>query len=267
MSKTLAKALYILTLFEEDSEDLTLDEMSKKAEIPRTTTFRLLKTLEEFGFVKRVKSDSAERQSEYYQLGLQCLRLGAIATNQLDLRGIALPYMKKLSNQVGEAVQLVIPDGEEAVYIEKVESRRPVRLYTSIGRRAPLYAGACPRVLLSFMKDEVIDSILSRELHKVASKTSIDKNEIWDLIEQARNEGFTFSLSELAENTEAIGTPIFDSKGEIIAALSVGSFEGRLARDGIVNKEFVELLWGSCSEISKELGYMDSYPFTNKLRR
>ncbi|WP_017725933.1 IclR family transcriptional regulator [Halalkalibacterium ligniniphilum] len=263
MSKTLAKALYLLTLFDGEENDITLDELSKRANIPKATTYRLLKTMEEHGFVKKVTltSKSATTSSEAFQLGLRCLRLGEIAARQIDIRNIALPYMKKLCHELSESIQLVIPEGQEAVYIEKVESNRPVRLYTSVGRRAPLYAGACPRILLSFMSDEEIREILSRPLMKVTDQTSIDKGEIWETIREARQNGYTYSLSELADNTEAIGTPIFNQSGKIVGALSVGSFAGRLSSRSTVDMGIVREMWKACSEISKELGFIKPYPF------
>ncbi|MBJ8056714.1 IclR family transcriptional regulator, partial [Bacillus cereus] len=75
----------------------------------------------------------------------------------------ARPFMENLRDEVGEAVQLIIREGDEAIYVEKMEGTQPVRLYTAVGRRSPLYAGACARSILSFLPEEerlsYIDSV------------------------------------------------------------------------------------------------------------
>ena len=62
--------------------------------------------------------------------------------------------MKELRDSLGQAVNLIIQDGNDAIYVEKMEGAQPVRVYTAVGRRAPLYAGACPRILLSYFSEE-----------------------------------------------------------------------------------------------------------------
>lgn len=266
MSKTLSKALYLLTLFEGEEQYFTVDELAKLAGIPRTTTYRLLKSLEENGFVRKASSYGMpiEQLSDVYQLGLRCLRLGARAASQIDTRNIALPYMKRIRDQLNLSVQLIISENDEAIYIEKVESNRPVRLYTSIGRKAPLYAGACPRMLLSFMEDDEIRRILSRQLVKVTDSTFTDKAQIWDMIHSTRKNGYSYSLSELAENTSAIATPIFDRNNKIEAALSVGNLVGELGTEASVNMDIVHIMWEASEKVSLELGYIGPYPYNNR---
>ena len=95
-------------------------------------------------------------------------------------------------------------------------------------KRAPLYAGACPRALLSFLADDEIYRIINNDKDfEVKSKLSI--NELWKSNYQTRKCGFTFSDSELAEGTSAFGTPIFNKDGEIEASLSVASFSSVLS--------------------------------------
>ncbi|MGG5833067.1 IclR family transcriptional regulator domain-containing protein, partial [Bacillus pumilus] len=57
----------------------------------------------------------------------------------LDIRRIARPFMEGLRDEVGEAVQLIVREGDEAIYVDKIEGTQPVRLYTAVGRRSPLY--------------------------------------------------------------------------------------------------------------------------------
>lgn len=264
MSKTLRKALSILTLFSEDKPLWTLDEIVEELEIPKTTVFRLLKPFEETGLLQKVSfhQNGYTIQGNVYQLGIRFLELGHIVNSQYEVRNIALPYMRKLKEKLKESVQLVVMDADEAIYIEKVESDNMVRLYTKIGRRAPLYLGACPRILLSFLPDKEIERIISNDLNfEKKSKLSLD--ELWDSIHTTRQRGFTYSTSELEEGTAAFGTPIFNGRGEIEASLSIASFSAVLKLDNY--SEYIYPMWEVSAEISRKLGYRKLYPYLKNI--
>ncbi|EGL84159.1 transcriptional regulator, IclR family [Caldalkalibacillus thermarum TA2.A1] len=135
MNKTVIKTMEMLKLFI-DRERLTLQEMVELLQMPKTSVYRMAQSLVELGFLQKT--------NDYYQLGLAFLSFGMLVAERLDLRRIALPIMKRLKEETKEAVNLVIRDGDEAIYNEKVDTSEPVRVYTKVGQRAPLYAGACP---------------------------------------------------------------------------------------------------------------------------
>lgn len=163
--------------------------------------------------------------------------------------------MEALHNDVKEAVNLIIRQENEAVYIEKFDTQQKVRLYTAIGRRSPLYAGACSRVILSFLPNEEIDQYLgSVELKSFAKGTILDEEVLREKIQQTRVDGYTVSYSELENYTSAIAAPIFDYKGEIIAGISIAGFEANYSEDKLVF--LVDKIKNTALEISKRLGYM-----------
>lgn len=153
-NKTVLKALELLQLFL-DHPQLTLQEAVHLSGQPKTSVYRMLMSLEEGGLLKRTDVGA-------YELGLGFLQYGQAVSERMDIRREALPVMVRLNEEIGEAVNLIIRDGEEATYVEKVDTKEPIRVYTAIGRRAPLYAGACPRVLLAFLPDEEQEKYLSR---------------------------------------------------------------------------------------------------------
>ncbi len=87
--------------------------------------------------------------------------------------------MKELRDSLGQAVNLIIQDGNDAIYVEKMEGVQPVRVYTAVGRRAPLYAGACPRILLSYFSEEEKRRYIEEvDLKQFADGTIVDKETI-----------------------------------------------------------------------------------------
>ncbi|HLR67907.1 MAG TPA: IclR family transcriptional regulator, partial [Virgibacillus sp.] len=129
-NESVIKSLDILDVLRETEQELTLSEISEKTEISISTTYRILSTLESRKYLTKIKYSN---QDIRYFLGLKFLSLGQVASEHLDLRIIALPHMKALRNDINEVVHLTVLDGNQAVYIEKVESTRNLRLYTAIG--------------------------------------------------------------------------------------------------------------------------------------
>jgi DNA-binding IclR family transcriptional regulator len=265
MSKTLEKALSLLDYFTEEKPYWRLDEISKHSGIPKATAFRLLRGFAEMGYLQRMtfQQDGLVVDGESYGLGLKFLEMGERVAARFEIRRVALPFMKKLQETFNEAVQLVIRDQHEGVYIEKVESTRPVRLYTKVGRHAPLYAGACTRTLLSFLPEEMVQEVLKAPLTIYASQTPKSKEEVLTLIEQTRTEGFAYSDSELEEGTVSIAVPIYDRFGAVPYSISIAGFSTSLPRDKV--HHIVGALWEAAAGISKEIGCSQPYPYGEKI--
>lgn len=251
MNNSLHKTIQILLLFSSDRPLLTLKEISDLTGIPKATAHRFLNTLEYNGLIQRQQEGINEFR---YKLGLKFLDLGRVVAENLDIRRIAYPHMKELVRLTNDAVQLVIREGKEAIYIEKVESTLPVRLYTRIGRRAPLHAGACPRALMAFLPMTEVDRLLQTlPLYKITPNTIIDHSILRSKILEERKLGYTVSYSELAEDTVAIAMPIYDHHSEVVASISIAGGSNRF--EGKRFNYNVENLKNCVSYISRDLGY------------
>ncbi|MCF6411221.1 IclR family transcriptional regulator [Pseudalkalibacillus salsuginis] len=244
---TVIKAMELLTLFK-TYESLSLLQLSKLTGMPKTTVYRMVLSLAESRFLK--KNHHGE-----YELGLGFLQYGQLVRERLDIRKVAIPVMRQLKDELGEAVNLIVQENEEAIYIEKIETDKPVRVFTGIGRSAPLYAGACPRVLLAFMPEEerekYIDSV---KLEPIASGTITDKVELKERLKETRAKGYTVSHAELHDDSSAIAAPIFDHGHHIFAGLSIVGPENRFR-----NPEILASLTGrvkkAADEISRLIGW------------
>ncbi|WP_274308202.1 IclR family transcriptional regulator [Solibacillus daqui] len=245
-NKTVVRSMDILNLFI-DHIELSFQEVIELSGIPKTTAFRMLKSLEEMELLE--KGTDAK-----YRLGILFLKFGHLVSMRLDVRKIAYPIMNELHNDTKEAINLIVRDGDEAIYIEKVDTKQKVRLYTAIGRKSSLYAGACSRAVLSFLPDgEIKEYLESIELKPFAKGTITDKERLYEAIVHAREHGYTISHSELENYTSAIAAPIFDHKGEVIAAMSIAGLETNY-QEGRA-EIFVEKLKMATAEISRQLGY------------
>ncbi len=236
----------ILKVFSEH-EALSLNEICEITNIPKTSVVRMVSSLEEMGFLVR-------QEDRKYALGLMFLHFGQLVSERMDVRKIALPIMYNLRDQINEAVNLIIPDGNEAIYVEKVDTSQMVRVYTRIGRRAPFYAGACPRILLAFMPDDRRDQYLdSVDLKKIASGTIVDKYELYQLLSESRKTGYAVSFSELEDGSAAVAAPIRNHEGNVIAAISIAGPESRFREYLLQN--LVDRVLQAALQISLKLGW------------
>ncbi|MBA9025903.1 IclR family transcriptional regulator [Peribacillus huizhouensis] len=245
-NKTVVRSMDILNLFI-DHAQLTFQEIIDLSGIPKTSVYRMLTSLEELGFLEK-GTDSK------YRLGLIFLNFGQLVSSRLDIRQFALPIMQELHDDVDEAINLIVKQGNEAMYIEKIDINQKVRLYTAIGRRSPLYAGACSRVILSFLPAiEIEKYIESVELKPFAMGTITDKVDLYKAIHQAQKDGYTISHSELENYTSAIAAPIFDHKGDVIAGISIAGIEANYQNENV--PIFAEKIKWAAERISEKLGY------------
>ncbi len=245
-NKTVVRSMEIVNLFERHAA-LTFQEIIELSGIPKTTVYRMLVTLEEMGLIEKGEDGK-------YRLGLLFLKFGHLVSSRLDIRKIALPFMENLHHDVNEAVNLIVRQGDEAIYIEKLDTYQKVRLYTAVGRRSPLYAGACSRVILAYLPDEEIDAYLrSAELKSFAAGTMTDREQIYETVRQARAYGYTVSHSELENHTAAVAAPIFNHQGNIAAGISIAGIEANY--DSGNTAIFAEKAKAAAEAISRQLGF------------
>lgn len=236
----------ILNLFIEHTS-LSFQEIINLSGMPKTSVYRMIRSFEEMGFLE--KGSDAK-----YRLGLLFLKFGHLVSTRLDIRKIAYPFMQDLHNDVKEAINLIVREGNEAIYIEKIDTKQKVRLYTAIGRKSPLYAGACSRSILSFLPDAEIKAYIElAELKPFAQGTITDKDKLCETIQQARIEGYTISHSELENHTSAVAAPIFNHLGEVVAGISIAGIEANYQGENV--EIFKKKVKKVADDISRQLGY------------
>lgn len=252
MNQSVIKALQLLDLFTEDESELTLHDISIKANIPKSTAYRLLTTLESRGVLDKIKETKHDAR---YRLGLKLLELGELVSSRLELRNIALPFMQTLAGEINEVIHLVIVNQDKAIYIEKVDSNRALRLNTRIGKSSPLYIGSGPKLLLAFLPKDTRDRILSGKLESLAGGQPIDQNKLHQELEVIRQKGYAYSIGEQDADTTGISYPIYDYRGKVIASLAVSGLSSYYEGENL--KMIKEKSFETAREISQQLGYQN----------
>jgi IclR family acetate operon transcriptional repressor len=247
--KPVYKALHVLQCIGAERRKLTLTEISHLARLPKTTVFRYLYTLRECGFV------AYDPDADLYWLGLRLFELAQSVDEQLRIREIAYPFMRKLRDQFNETVNLGLLDGQEVVYLEMIESRRSLRMQARLGSRDPVYSTALGKAMLAFIPEERWPQHLPADLTPRTPYTHTAYSALQQDLRQTRQRGYSLDREENEEGAHCVGAPIFNHLGQVAAALSVSAPASRLAEP--IRQQVAAALLKTAAAISRHLGYQN----------
>ncbi|MPN33105.1 HTH-type transcriptional regulator KipR [bioreactor metagenome] len=178
---------------------------------------------------------------------------GFQALNQLDIRALAKPELRHLTDRYNENSMLMIEQNEQVVIIELCEANVPIKLTMRLGQCHPFYRGAAPKVLLAFQPEERIRSVVERIVFEPLTGNTIrEKSVLLERLAQIRRDGHCISEGEIDSQTLAVAVPIMDAQNRIIASMAVSGPQSRVDRQNI--KSMIEDLKESAKRISQRLG-------------
>lgn len=251
MNQSVIKALTLLNLFTEETPEMTLKEITIKSGLPKPTAYRLLTTLERLDYLYKSKENEHDSR---YRLGLKLLELGQLVSDQLEVRGIALPVMEKLGKELNEVVHLVIVYQNRATYIEKVDSTRPLRLNTRVGKSTSLYIGSGPKLLLAHLPLKKQKEIIEDEpLKPYKNNKQITTEDLWKELLHIQHVGYSFSVGEQDLDTTGISYPIYNYQNKVSAALTVSGLSRYFEGEHLTHIK--DKTKRAALDISRELGY------------
>ena len=245
--RALERGLTILEILGQ-TPDISLTEISEKADLPLSTAYRMVETLVERGFVVYSKRDGR------YRIGLKAFEIGSSYVKSNSLQEIAAVRMKQLVQEVNETANLAVLDRSEAVYVFQVEGRRTIRMFTSIGARVPLYCSGVGKALLAWLPNEEVERILANvEFVRHTPATLTNMEVIQQEFAKIRKAGYAFDLEEYEANVRCVAAPVRDQHGTVIAAVSVSAPKQRFT-DELLNK-IAKRAVVTANDISRQLGW------------
>lgn len=246
MSGSLERALHILV--ELAGGQASISELGRRLDVHRTTSLRLLRTLEEERFVRRTEDGQ-------YRLGPRMAMLAHAALEGLDVRAAAAEHLRALGDKHGHTVHLAAMEGRSVIYLDKVESRHAIRMYSRIGATAPLHATGVGKVLLAFSPTAERDQLLGDSPFQQCTPNTRSTREDLDRdLALAAERGWTVDDAEHEEFIHCIAAPVFDASGDVTAAVSISVPRMVLNHDELL--DMVPDLLATADAISEELGWV-----------
>jgi DNA-binding IclR family transcriptional regulator len=214
MNNTLIKGLGLLEVLAHSDRPMGVTELAAQMSIGKSNVHRLLQALVELGYARRDESHGT------YSASIKLWELGSAVLTHLDLRRTAQSHMEWLLERTRETVHLSVLDGDEVVYVHKLDSPEPVRAYSQIGGRAPAYCVATGKAMVAWLPSAQLDS-LSTRLHAWSARTLTEPADFLREMERVRQKGYAINRGEWRESVGGVAAPVRDPSGNVVAAVGV----------------------------------------------
>ena len=188
-TRAVQRVLSILKAFTEDDPKRSLTELSVSVGLDKATAHRMLRVLEQEGFVSR------SQETGDYQLGSEMIVLGARALRGMDVREAARPELQLLVETTGEDATLESLVGGEVLILDEARGRGLMGLGTEIGTRWPAHATATGKVLLAFAEAAMPEP--AEGLPSITDHTITSWKRWTDTLSEVREKGYATNIEEL----------------------------------------------------------------------
>jgi DNA-binding IclR family transcriptional regulator len=222
------RAMSILKCFTNHDKEWTLRALIEELDMPSTTIYRQLTTLTEREYLVQ----DPVRKS--YKIGPRLLAFAAAVLSQSDIRKVARPILEDLSNTVQETINLGTLLDYDFFYLDKVETHRSIVCNTQLGSRAPAYATAAGKVMLSNKDADYIQKYcewMDENAYTLTENTIIDTKRLREELELTKKRGYAMDNGEIEEGLICIAAPILDMNKKVVAAVSISGPDYRMQED------------------------------------
>ncbi|WP_399542541.1 IclR family transcriptional regulator [uncultured Arthrobacter sp.] len=240
------KALGLLVLLGDEPRGASAAEISRRADLPFSTTYRLLGSLTRDGFV------DYEPDGRRYHLGLRIFQLGQAVSSHHGFAGAALPILRRVTEQTGEATILSVRDGIHHLTVNKVDGPQTFRVTSDPGHLGALHTTSVGKALVAFAEKEDRERLLEElPLEPLTSLSITDRDAFRVEIEKVRRQGYAVMDEENELGMRAVAVPVFNSQGVAFASLATAVPVFRLSMEALV--ALVPLLQAAAVELSARL--------------
>lgn len=246
---SLDRGLRILLILGENGGPLGVNEVSRRLDIDKSTTHRIMSTLCGQGFVEQ------DLETRKYMLGLRVIEVAALKLRSIRLLKVARSAIQELMAQSRETVHLAVQAEGEVMYLDSEQYAGVITVNTTIGGRAPVHSSAVGKALLCGLSAEEVDCILAiKGLQRFTEKTIVDPRQFYQHLQQTRERGYGLDDEETDLGVRCIAAPVLDHRGGVVAAVGISGPTQRMSFDRI--PILAHLVKECASKISRQLGFV-----------
>ena len=238
--RSVQRILAVFESFTSEKSSLTLQEIAGRIGLPKSTTFRLVQSLEKAGYLVRL-------EDQQYCLSFRFTRLSGLVKSTLGIREIARPTASELAERTKETVSLHMVSGGKRVCIDAIATAAPLRSVTQPGEQAPLTAGSSSKTLAAYLPSKELAPIVTR----ISRTTGRAQSDVRAELTRIREQGYAVSHGERVLGVSAISAPIKDANEQVHHCLSVA---GPTIRIQSREDELVKLVVQAAADISRRYG-------------
>ncbi len=238
-----AKALKILNCFTPSQPDLTLAQISRILDMPKSTLLNQLRTLVEAGFLVHTRDGQA------YSLGYKIMQLSYCARASIPIMQYAIPVMEDLQVATGEIIYLTTHINGLVFYLECVYPSRRSISYSISGKMLPMHCTGCGKAMLSQMPTEQVEAIIGRYgLPSLTQNTITDRDRLMETLAAYRRQGYALDNEEETAGVKCVAMAIRNSRGDVAGALSISGSTVSMRPE--LAEGYAALLGRACNTLS-----------------
>lgn len=243
------RVLDMIEVLAEEQKGLGVTELANRVGLHKSTAHRLLSTLARRNYIEKTEDGN-------YKIGLKLIEAVSCYINSLELQTEARPYIVQITSHLGLTSHLGVLDGDQVVYIEKMDVVSPVKLYSQIGFRMHAYCSSLGKCLLSnYSKEDLEMRMKNCSFIKFTPNTISSMEEFHEEMGKVRRQGWAMDDQEFEIGHRCIGAPIYDYRGDIIAAISA-SGDVRVLTDERI-EDTAKYVKQAALELSRSMGYIE----------
>lgn len=250
-NRSVARALEVLELIGSRREPLTITEIAKMLDIPKSTAFELIHTLVEKGYL-----ETDNQKQKTFKLGLKAFQTGIAYLEKTDFFREIRPLLETLMSATKETVFLVQESNGRVVYIDKVEGTASVKTSSVLGSTNPMHCTGVGKALLAAYGDDKIRQIVERTGLSAKTQHSItDRDRLAVEMTATRRRGYAIDDRESELEIFCVAAPIYDKDGNPVAGISIASPASRMVGNQDRITEFGRLVGETALAASRRLGF------------
>lgn len=246
-TQAVLRAVALLKSFTDSRPELGLTELARAAGLNKTTVYRMLTALESAGMIVK------NHETDLYRLGPEIIALAGRALRSNPLYLASRPELEALARKTGETATLEVLVGAETLTLDEVLSHYFVGTTPSVGTRWPAHATSTGKVLLAYLSNEELDALLIERLAKPTPNAIATQAALRRELAQVRERGYAVADEELEIGFVAVGAPVRNFAGRVIAAISVGGPSIRLTQERV--ESLAPMVSQAADRISRRLGF------------
>jgi DNA-binding IclR family transcriptional regulator len=241
------KAIEVLKCVGQLPEPMALKEIAGRVGLPKTTVFRYLRTFESAGMIVH------DQARDVYRIDTRIVGMINLGLEIEHLRQASLPYMRNLQELSAETVNLAVVEATDIVYIDIIEPSHSIKFHARVGGRDPVHTTSLGKAILAHLPKEAQGAALPRALRRRTRRSVQDFNLLMLDLEQVRSRGYAEDNEENEEGATALGSPLFNTSGAAVGAISVAAPSYRLGEER--KADIVRQLIAAANCISAALGF------------
>ena len=227
LNTSVEKAFKILDCFSRDEVELGVTEIAKLIGTNKSAVYRMLATMEALNVIQQ------NPENGKYRLGLKLFELGQKVTINKNFIAKARPFMEELVQRAGETAHLAILRNNKVYFLDKVVGRHDLQINSQIGNEKPLHCTGLGKIMLAFGVKNHLNTIETLPLEQLTKNTITTKANLIQEIETIKAQGFALDLEENEIGLVCVAVPVFNCRGQFIAAISTSGPSARFNRDEI----------------------------------